>query len=635
MVERADVPRLIDALLEFPTCHRSRRRPSSRSRPGPRRPTPGIRVKQQANSPSYSAAVSFVYGDRTVAPHERRSGWCDEATATIMRRDPGAEASALTRLAELGFRPEEWRPNRDDLKISGKCLPAALRSLMADGWRVEAEGKLIRPASEFKLAVTTGIDWFELDGGLDFGGQNVALPRLLAAARQGERRSCSATARWGCSPRTGSRSTASSPDLGAENGDHVRFAHGQAGLLDALLAAQPEIADRRGLREASRQPLRGPSRASSRGEPRGLPRRAPAVSARGPRLARLPPRSSASAAPRRRHGPGQDRPGPRPALAGGASAARAGRWSSCPRSLVFNWMPGGRRVHPPAPRPRPHRPGPTPARRRISRARLVIVDLRHPPPRHRRSPQLEFDYVILDEAQAIKNRRHRRRQGRAPAQGEHRLALSRHADREPPGRALVALRVPQPRPARHRRRLRRARRRRGDPGRATRDAPAPRRSGRSSSAAPRSRSSRTSRQDRADHLCDLEAAQRKLYEELRAHYRGALLGKHRARRPGPREDPGPRGAPAAAPGRLPSRPDRPEARRRVRRQARLLLDRSSARSSAEGHKALVFSQFTSFLAIVRQPRRRRDQLRVPRRPDPRPRSARVERFQTTPTARSS
>ena len=39
------------------------------------------------------------------------------------------------------------------------------KDLVLAGWRVEAEGKLIRPAGEFKLALSTGIDWFDLDGG--------------------------------------------------------------------------------------------------------------------------------------------------------------------------------------------------------------------------------------------------------------------------------------------------------------------------------------------------------------------------------------------------------------------------------------------------------------------------------------
>ena len=58
------------------------------------------------------------------------------------------------------------------MELPAKRMAQVTRDLVQAGWRVEAEGKLIRPAGEFKLAVTTGIDWFELGGQVDFGGQS-------------------------------------------------------------------------------------------------------------------------------------------------------------------------------------------------------------------------------------------------------------------------------------------------------------------------------------------------------------------------------------------------------------------------------------------------------------------------------
>ena len=116
------------------------------------------------------------------------------------------------------------------------------RDLVQAGWRVEAEGKLIRPAGEFKLAVTTGIDWFELGrpGRLRRPGGDPPRPARRRPARR-DHDHASATARSACSPRTGSRSTACSSTWGPTENGHLRFGHAQAGLLDALLAAQPEI----------------------------------------------------------------------------------------------------------------------------------------------------------------------------------------------------------------------------------------------------------------------------------------------------------------------------------------------------------------------------------------------------------
>src|SRR5262249_57261998 len=105
----------------------------------------------------------------------------------VIRRDPRTEAQADILLFELGFREsKDPRVDPGTMELPAKRLAQVTRDLVQAGWRVEAEGKLIRPASEFKLAVTTGIDWFELGGQVDFGGQSLGLPELLDAARRGE-----------------------------------------------------------------------------------------------------------------------------------------------------------------------------------------------------------------------------------------------------------------------------------------------------------------------------------------------------------------------------------------------------------------------------------------------------------------
>ena len=120
-------------------------------------------------------------------------------------------------------------------------------------------------------------------------------------------------------------------DLGtAENGD-LRFSSSQAGMLDALLAAQPEIQVDAAFEKVRRAPppVRGGRRA---GLAAGLPRRAAPLPARGAGLARLPPAVRLRRLPGRRHGPGQDGPGagPAPAASVRAGRPRARRWPWCP-----------------------------------------------------------------------------------------------------------------------------------------------------------------------------------------------------------------------------------------------------------------------------------------------------------------
>jgi SNF2 family DNA or RNA helicase len=128
--------------------------------------------------------------------------------------------------------------------------------------------------------------------------------------------------------------------------------------------------------------------------------------------------------------------------------------------------------------------------------------------------------------------------------------------------------------------------------------------------------------------CDMEPAQRAVYEQLRAHYRAALLRKESSELNR-------------------SKIEVLEALLRLRQAAchpGLIDTAKSAEPSAkldmllpqvaevveEGHKALVFSQFTSFLSIVRD---RLDQEKLVYEyldGRTRNRAERVERFQTDP-----
>ena len=57
---------------------------------------------------------------------------------------------------------------------------------MTEGWHVEAEGNIYREAREFRIEVTSGIDWFELHGTVDFGDAKANLPELIAALKRGD-----------------------------------------------------------------------------------------------------------------------------------------------------------------------------------------------------------------------------------------------------------------------------------------------------------------------------------------------------------------------------------------------------------------------------------------------------------------
>src|ERR1700759_4063504 len=126
------------------------------------------------------------------------------------------------------------------MKLLARHQTKAARSLLGEGWRVEAQGKLYREAGDFRIEVTSGIDWFELHGGVTFGDQAVPLPTLLAALRRGEDLVPLGDGSFGLLPEEWLKKYGILAQVGTPEEDHLRFSPAQVGLLDVLLAEQPE-----------------------------------------------------------------------------------------------------------------------------------------------------------------------------------------------------------------------------------------------------------------------------------------------------------------------------------------------------------------------------------------------------------
>jgi hypothetical protein len=221
-------------LLEYPRLVEVNRRPQ---------PCMTLRTpRQNWGSGHLLAEVEFDYDDtRIPAAQTGRVAVRSELRRAIYR-DEAIEGEARVKLFELGFREsKDLRVEPGTLELPPKKMDQAVRDLVQAGWRVEAEGQLIRPASEFKLSVTSGIDWLELGGQVDFGGQSVPLPELLAAAEKGQEMITLSDGSMGMLPEDWLKKYGALAALGTTADGGLRFHRAQASLLDALLAAQPEV----------------------------------------------------------------------------------------------------------------------------------------------------------------------------------------------------------------------------------------------------------------------------------------------------------------------------------------------------------------------------------------------------------
>jgi superfamily II DNA or RNA helicase len=207
-------------------------------------PTPVVQIRadDRGGAASLLATVAFDYEGVPVDPGGGSTSF-DRERRRLVRRDLAFEERALRRLGDLGFaRRWDFGFARHALSVSPSQLPVVVRVLTAEGWRVEAEGRAFRPAQSMRSEVRSGIDWFELHGLVDFGeGLTAPLPRLLEAVRQGRTTITLDDGSEGMVPEEWLRRFARIVSAGEESGDHVRFRISQAALLDAALATQPSV----------------------------------------------------------------------------------------------------------------------------------------------------------------------------------------------------------------------------------------------------------------------------------------------------------------------------------------------------------------------------------------------------------
>jgi hypothetical protein len=577
----------------------------SRGAPKPRLTIRNASGDAQANAKEgrLSAEVAFEYDGHIIPADGAPIGIIDQEHQRIVRRDIDAEEAAVKRLESMGFHLEwDWdaQPLKRRLVLLARKLPIVVPQLIRDGWHVEAEGKLYRQAGKFNVRVSSGIDWFELDATVDFGGTEIPLPQLLAAMKRGDQTVTLDDGTVGILPEEWLKKYAPLAELASEEDDEsLRFTASQVGFLDALLSELPEVRVDEAF-ERARQQLRTFDGVGPLDAPGGFVGELRPYQRDGLGWLQFLNRFRFGGCLADDMGLGKTIQVL--ALLEARRAEKSGpSLVVVPKSLVWNWQQEAGRF---TPQLRVLAHGGAQRLRstdHFEQYDLVITTygtLRRDAGFFK---DTTFDYVILDEAQAIKNADTESAKAARLLKANHRLAMSGTPIENHLGELWSLFEFLNPgllggarvfksvttAPAN------------GKPDTNTRQILAK---------ALRPFILRRTKQQVARDLpekteqtifCELEPAQRQLYDELREHYRQSLLGR------------------IAEVGINKSKMQVLEALLRLRQAAchpGLIDESRSAEPSAkidallaqldevidEGHKALVFSQFTSFLAILRQ-----------------------------------
>jgi superfamily II DNA or RNA helicase len=601
-----------------------------------REPAPRLRVVSRARTQATAlgAQVWFDYGDHVVR-YGRGGGVLFDAKAQwLTPRDEARERSWAVSLEAQGFARARWeaRSGLDaDVEIGAKDFASAARALLGAGWTIEAEGKLLRQASRApSIHVTSGVDWFDLGLEADFGeGARVGLPELLAALRRRDAFVKLSDGSQGMVPEEWFARFAPLAALGEVAGEKIRFSRTSGVLLDLMLASQPEVDVDAGFARFRRELRRfdGVEPAQAPRVFKGALRDYQKV---GLGWLKTIQRFGFGGCLADDMGLGKTIQ----VLALIASTPRARRGGPtlvvAPKSLVFNWLDEARRFVPSL--EVAAYTGPAHERRalidRIGEVDVLVTTYGTLRRDIDRLVGAKFFYVVLDEAQAIKNPTSQIAKACRLLRSEHRLALTGTPIENHLGDLASIFEFLNPGMIHGLEILR---------GLAERQPGAQQLSALSHALKPfllrRTKAAvLTELPDKTEQVlrCRLERKQRSHYDELRKYYRAALERRI--------DEQGLEGSKIYVLDALlrlrqaACHPALIDSDRRTEPCAKLdVLIEGLAEVIGAGHKALVFSQFTSFLALARERLEEAGIVYAYLDGKTRHRKAAVERFQTDPS----
>lgn len=375
-------------------------------------------------------------------------GTSEDGQRRLIRRNFRLEREAIEQTAGLGLSSPASGED-DALVIASKHVPHLVSVLLARGWGITADQKLMRAGGPPALTITSGIDWFELRGSVTYEHQDgtkqeVTLPEILEAVRQGRSMIELDDGTQGLLPENWLAEHGLLTNMGESHEDHLRFKASQAALLDTLVdeeeldayddtfaKAREQVKQFDGIHPA--QPtdqFRGELRAYQAtglgwfnflrqfgmggvlADDMGLGKTIQVLAMLAGRKAELEKE--------------MEKPENAGAKKGAAKKKRFGKPSLivAPRSVIFNWLDEAEKFTPHLKVLAYSGPDRQKNLKKLDHYDLVVTSFGLMRRDAEALQATEFDYVVLDEAQAIKNPSSQSAKAARTLNAEHRLALT-------------------------------------------------------------------------------------------------------------------------------------------------------------------------------------------------------------------
>ena len=202
--------------------------------------------ERYAHSDRYSATIFFRYSEEPLLEFPLKAtegGSFEPVTKRVISRDLQKEAEWLATLqgTSLSAPFKYGHQIKHDYELWKFDLTKVVPVLLDNNWIVESDSLQFHLPGELRLDVESQVDWFDLTGGVDFGGETVSFPKLLKALKDNQRFVTLKDGSQGLVPGDLLKKFLSLASLADASGNTIRFKKSQGLLLDALLASQKNV----------------------------------------------------------------------------------------------------------------------------------------------------------------------------------------------------------------------------------------------------------------------------------------------------------------------------------------------------------------------------------------------------------
>ncbi len=193
-------------------------------------PTVLLTFEVDKNSGHFAAKFNFVYGENAVAPNTGLYIYNFEKYERALRNE-SFEKIQFDKF--LDFNPIPSESSSVHGYFTPQELVPAIESALSFGWEVKAREQRVTVGSHFSFQSKSHIDWFDINVEFQFGSQAVNLPRLLHTLRTGQRLVTLDDGTTGILPQEWIHQLSPLLSLGTPTDTGLKFSRVQALLLGA------------------------------------------------------------------------------------------------------------------------------------------------------------------------------------------------------------------------------------------------------------------------------------------------------------------------------------------------------------------------------------------------------------------